>query len=169
MEIDVNMVEERVKALFEKGYFCSEITAIVLQDILDARSEEVIKSMSTFSGGVGRNGISCGALNGSLAVVGQLFGRGRGGEPDPWLHECIREVHEGFRSHATRDCSGVDCRDIAGVDWWNPDEVVGYFNDMERINKCRRLVVNTIVSTAGILLGAVGTEGTGENQGKGSA
>ncbi|MGB9847459.1 MAG: C-GCAxxG-C-C family (seleno)protein, partial [Desulfotomaculales bacterium] len=67
MEIDAGWVGEQVNSLFGKGYFCSKITAIILQDILGCPSDEVIKAMSSFSGGVGRNGTSCGALNGALA------------------------------------------------------------------------------------------------------
>jgi C_GCAxxG_C_C family probable redox protein len=151
VEIDASRVGEQVNSLFGKGYFCSKITAIILQDILGCPSDEVIKAMSSFSGGVGRNGTSCGALNGALAVVGQLFGCGREGKDDPRLVEYIQKVYNGFLKHAAKEYNSVNCRDIAGVDWWNPEEALSYFKSPEKINRCHRLIVDTIVQAANIL------------------
>jgi C_GCAxxG_C_C family probable redox protein len=150
MEANASLIKDQVKSLFEEGYFCSEITTIILQDILGVKRNEVIRSMSAFSGGVGRNGTSCGALNGSLAVVGQLFGRGREGNADPQLPGYIEKVYEGFK-HVTKDYKSIDCRDIVKVDWWNPDEALSYFKDAKKINRCHQLIVDTIMSTASIL------------------
>lgn len=160
MEVNDSLIEDQVNMLFEKGLFCSEITAIVLQDILGVNSDEVVRSMSAFSGGVGRSGTSCGALNGSLAVVGQLFGRGREGNADPRLPEFIERVYEDFKLHVIKDFKSINCRDIVKVDWWNADEALSYFKDATKINSCHRLVVDTIMNTASILKEVVTMDGS---------
>jgi len=147
VEIDVKSLNGRVAALFSQGYFCSKITGIVLQDVLDVKNDEVIKALSAFSGGVARHGTSCGALNGALAVIGQLFGCGRDGQDDPRLNEYIRRVYDGFLLHAAREFNSVNCRDIVGVDWWKPEEALAYFRSAEKIARCQRLIVDTIVHT----------------------
>ena len=135
---------EKADKLFQEGYYCSQVTAILLQEKLGLDGEEALKALAAFSGGVGRDGGNCGALNASLAMLGLALGKGREGKEDPRLNKYIKVVYDRFAGEIAEASGSVHCRDIAGVDWWNAAEAREFLSDPKRIARCRRLIARTV-------------------------
>lgn len=107
--------------------------------------------MGAFGGGLGGSGEVCGAVVGALAVMGILFSRAQEDErEDPRMWSYAREIVRRFREEIVRDYEGILCRNIAGVEWTNPDEARAFYKG-ERVNECRRLVGDTALLLGEIL------------------
>jgi C_GCAxxG_C_C family probable redox protein len=108
--------------------------------MLGKRDEEVIRAMGAFGGGLGGNGDVCGALVGSLAVLGLRFSRARDEEKeDSRMWPFCQEMAERFRREIVKNHEGIRCRDIAGVDWKDRDQVRAFYHG-EKLAECGRIV-----------------------------
>jgi C_GCAxxG_C_C family probable redox protein len=118
---------------------------------LGKKDWEVFRAMGAFRGGWGLNGKVCGALIGALAVLGLRFSRGRGkNKEDPRMWGYSRELLKRFREEIVQSHGGICCREIAGVDWMNREQVANYFKG-EKFLECARIVGDTAKLTGGIL------------------
>jgi C_GCAxxG_C_C family probable redox protein len=126
-------------------------TLAVGQEKLGKKDWEVIKAMSAFAGGLGSNGEVCGALIGALASIGLKFSRDQEGEKeDRRMWGYTRELLKRFREEIVQSHSGIRCREIAGVDWRNREEVANFFNG-EKFLECARIVGDTAKLTGEFL------------------
>ncbi len=117
----------------------------IAQEKLGRKNEEVIRAMGAFGGGLGGNGEVCGALVGALAVLGLRFSRAREDEKeDPRMWSYAQELLKRFRDEIVKNQSGFLCREIAGVDW-NDKEQVRAFRKSEKVLECGRIVGETAV------------------------
>lgn len=142
METNVEQLQNKIDTLFNQGYFCSQITSIIMLENLGLGSDETIKVLSGFSGGVGRNGYSCGILNASLAMVGLAVGRGKEEKGDPRITKYIKRVYDEFSKN---EYGSINCRDIVGVNWWDNEQAAKYFKDPVAVGRCQRLMINMII------------------------
>ena len=112
---------------------------------------EVLRAMGAFGGGLGGNGEVCGALVGAIAVLGLKFSRAKEEEKeDRRLWSSAQELYRRFREEVVRNHPGIDCRQIAQVDWQNREEVKNFYQG-EKIHECARLVGDTARLLAEIL------------------
>jgi C_GCAxxG_C_C family probable redox protein len=100
---------------YEKTYRgCSQCVIAALQDVLDARNDDVFKAATGLAGGTGLTCDSgCGAYMGAVLVLGSLLGRERNKFSDPEgvrfkTHKLVRK----FRDQFIREYGSVICRDI---------------------------------------------------------
>ena len=108
--------------------------------MLGKKDEETIRAMGAFGGGLGGNGEVCGALVGALAVLGLRFSRAREDEKeDPRMWSFCQEMAERFRREIVKNHEGIRCRDIAGVDWRDRDQVRAFYRG-EKLSECGRIV-----------------------------
>ena len=72
-----------------------------------------------FGGGIGRLGLTCGAVAGAIMVLGLRYGADVARDPaaKAALYERVREFVERFK---TRNCS-ITCRDLLGCDISTPE------------------------------------------------
>ena len=99
--------------------------------------------MGALAGGLGANGEVCGALIGALAVMGLRFGRGGKEEKeDRRMWGYTRELLKRFREEIVQSHGGIRCREIAGVDWTNREQVQSFYNG-EKFSECTRIVGDT--------------------------
>ena len=107
------------------------------------KSDDVIRAMGSFGGGLAGNGEVCGAVVGALAAFGLVFSRGREEEKEnPRMWTQCDEFLERFKHEIGE--GKIRCFDIAGVDWSDPDQVKGYYSrGSEKQLKCRDLVGET--------------------------
>ena len=99
-----------------------------------------MKAMGAFGGGLGGNGEVCGAVVGALAVMGLRFSRASEEErEDPKMWSYAQEVLERFRKEIAKDHGSILCREIAGVDWKDREQVRGFYKG-ERVHECGRIV-----------------------------
>ena len=101
---------------------------------------------------MGANGEVCGALIGALAVIGLRFGRVRDEEKeDPRMWAYTFELLKRFREEIVQSHGGIRCREIAGVDWTNREQVGSFFKGGEKFLECARIVGDTAKLTGELL------------------
>ena len=72
----INLVRERARKNFSKGYNCAEcIVEAVVNTIDTGLPKEVLKVATGFGGGIGLYGDTCGALTGAILAVSAVHGR----------------------------------------------------------------------------------------------
>jgi C_GCAxxG_C_C family probable redox protein len=99
--------------------------------------------MGAFGGGLGGNGEVCGAVAGALAALGLKFSRGREEEKeDKRMWDFTHELLKRFREEVVKNHGGILCREIAGVDWKDRDQVKDYYRG-EKARECSRIVGDT--------------------------
>lgn len=104
----------------------------------------MIKALGAFGGGLGGNGEVCGALVGALAVLGLKFSRAKEEEKeDRRLWSSAQELYRRFRQEVVANYPGIDCNQIAQVNWQNREEVKNFYQG-EKIKECARLVGDTV-------------------------
>jgi C_GCAxxG_C_C family probable redox protein len=97
--------------------------------------------MDSFGGGLAAHGEVCGAVIGGLATIGLKFGRHQpGSQADMKMWKYSSIFMRRFKAEATD--GKTLCRDIAGVDWRNQDEVKKY-REGEKFRSCRILTGKT--------------------------
>jgi len=107
--------------------------------------------MGAFGGGLGGMGEVCGAVVGALGVMGIRFSRAKEDErEDPRMWAFAREIIKRFREEIVKDYKGILCRDIAGVNWTDPEEARAFYKG-EKVLECRRLVGDTACLVGEIL------------------
>jgi len=93
---------------------------------------------------LGGNGEVCGAVVGALGVLGLRFSRGREEEKeDPRLWTFAREFLKRFREEIVTKHGSILCREIAGVDWMDRDQVKNFYKG-EKVLECGRIVGDTV-------------------------
>ena len=109
--------------------------------------------MGAFGGGLGGNGEVCGAVAGALAVMGLRFSRARDDEKeDPKMWSYAQEVLQRFRE-IVKNHGGMHCREIAGVDWKDREQVKAFYKG-EKAMECGRIVGDTARMVGELLEGA---------------
>ena len=111
------------------------------QEKLGAVDEAVIKAMGLFGGGVSSSGRTCGALLGAIAVISCMYSRGNLTEKEnPVMWKLGSKLVKKFEE-LTEQHGGVNCQDIARVDWRDPQAVKEFRADPESRRKfCAQLV-----------------------------
>jgi C_GCAxxG_C_C family probable redox protein len=111
--------------------------------------ENLIKAMDAFGGGLGAHGEVCGAVIGGLAAIGLRFGRSKpGNEADMRMWKYTSLFMKRFKTEVTD--GKILCRDIAGVDWKDPDQVRNFREGGKR-RQCQILTGRTAKITGEIL------------------
>lgn len=68
-------LEKNARSYAEKHHSCAEATFLSLAEGFNLTIEPVFKSMTGFSGGVSRLGLTCGAFLAAVAIIGLMYGR----------------------------------------------------------------------------------------------
>ena len=146
--------EMRQKAieLFLQKFHCSQAVLAAGQEKTNNVDEAVIKSMGSFGGGVASSGRVCGALLGGVAMISSLYSRGSVSDrEDPRMWHLSRELVKRFEE-LTKDFGGVNCCDIAQVDWFDRNAVKDFYKNPESRRKhCMQLVGDTAFALGQIL------------------
>lgn len=101
----------------------------------------MIKAMDAFGGGLGSQGEVCGAIIGALAVIGLAFGRSApDGDKDRRMRSCSDMLMQRFKDEVAN--GRILCRDIAGCDWRDPEQVKRFLESGKR-QECRLLTGRT--------------------------
>jgi len=103
--------------------------------------EAVVKAVGAFGGGIASSGSVCGILLGGVALVSSIYSRGNLDEKEnPRLWALSSKFLKKFEE-LTEPYGGMDCRDIARIDWKNRDAVKEYYANPESNRKiCIELV-----------------------------
>lgn len=138
--------EMRDKAieLFKQRLHCSQVLAMVGLEKLGVTDPSVIKALGAFGGGIGGTGHICGALVGAASVIGSLYSRGSLEEKEnPRMWAATKAVMKHFEE-LTAAHGGIDCNQIARVDWMDRDQVKDFYgNPDSRRQHCIQVVGET--------------------------
>lgn len=119
------------------------------QEKLGRIDEEVVKSAGAFGGGVASSGNMCGIVLGGIMLISSLHSRGNlEGKENPRMWALSAKFMNEFEK-CTASHGGINCRDIARVDWRDKEAVKAYYSDPAG----RRAVCVELVGEAARILG----------------
>ena len=104
-------------------------------------NDTVIKAMGAFGGGIASTGQLCGALLGGVALISSIYSKGSPEEKDDF-----RMWRSGYKlskifENLTEPYGGINCKDIARVDWRDKQAVKDfYYNPESRRRICAKLL-----------------------------
>lgn len=112
----------------------------------------LIKAVGALGGGIAGSGRVCGALLGGVAFISSLYSRGSLEEKeDPRMWRLGRQLNERFEE-LTRAYGGVNCSDIARVDWSDRKQTREFYNNPDsRWHCCLQVVEETAFALGEIL------------------
>jgi C_GCAxxG_C_C family probable redox protein len=122
------------------------------QEKMDKKNEALIKAMGALGCGIAGSGRVCGALLGGVAFISSLYSRGNLEEKeDPRMWRLGRQLNEKFEE-LTRPYGGVNCSDIARVDWSDKKQTREFYNSPDsRWHCCLQVVEDTALVLGEIL------------------
>lgn len=134
-------MRQRAIELFNKRFHCSQAILAVSQEKLGCVNEDVIKALGAFGGGVASSGRICGTLTGGVALISSLFSRGNlQDREDPRMWKLSAKLTRKFEE-LTEPFGGVDCANIAQMNWRDPAAVKDFYSNPEsRRQHCIKLV-----------------------------
>ena len=137
-------MREKAIELFIKRLHCSQVLATVGLEKLGIEAPEVIKALGSFGGGIGGTGNICGALVGAASVLGSLYSRSSLEEKEnPRMWNATKIMLKNFQE-LTTEHGGINCCQIARVDWMDRDQVKEFYTNPEsRRQHCIKVVGET--------------------------
>ena len=135
---------ERAKALFLEGYNCAQAVAGAFSDQFDMDFVTLMKTISSFGGGMGRLREVCGAVSGMFFVAGALYGY-----DDPKAKEEKAEHYRLIQALAAkfREKNGsIICRELLGegeksVTYIPSERTAAYYQK----RPCQELVADAVL------------------------
>jgi C_GCAxxG_C_C family probable redox protein len=103
--------------------------------------ESAVKAVGAFGGGIASSGSVCGILLGGVAMISSIYSRGNLDEKEnPRIWALSSKFLKKFEE-LTEPFGGMNCRDIAGIDWKNREAVKEYYANPDSKRKiCIELV-----------------------------
>ncbi len=137
-------MREKAIDLFTKRLHCSQVLAMVGLEKMGVEDPSVIKALGAFGGGIGGTGNICGALVGAVSVIGTLYSRSSLEEKEnPRMWAATKAVMKNFEE-LTAAHGGINCDQIARVDWMERDKVKDFYGNPEsRRRHCIEVVGET--------------------------
>ena len=119
MDQDLTMVaRNKAGEYFKQGFNCAESVFRAYLDILpNTLDPDVARLASTFGGGLGRAGCSCGALTGSEMVLSLIIGRDSASDDLNRVYQLSGELHDRFKEKFGSTC----CRILNKEDYQSQD------------------------------------------------
>lgn len=122
------------------------------QEKMSCKNEAVIKAVGAFGGGIASTGRVCGALLGGVALISSLYSRGNLEEKEhPRMYRLGYKLSKKFEE-LTQPHGGVNCSDIARVNWSNKEQTKEFYTNPEsRRRFCIQVVGDTAYALGEIL------------------
>ena len=99
------------------------------QEKLGIQNSDLIKAVAALGGGIASSGKVCGILTGGVAFLSSLYGKESPEAKDhPRMWRLTYKLNKKFEE-MTKEFGGVDCRDIARVDWKDREAVKNFYSD----------------------------------------
>jgi C_GCAxxG_C_C family probable redox protein len=114
------------------------------QEKIGEIDETAVKAMGAFGGGIASSGNVCGILIGGIATISSIYSRGNLDEKEnPRLWSASSKFLKKFEE-LTSELGGINCCDIAKVDWKNKLEAKNYYvNPLSSRKVCIKLIGDT--------------------------
>jgi C_GCAxxG_C_C family probable redox protein len=122
------------------------------QEKMGMHDENAIRAVGAFAGGIASSGNACGILLGGVAMISSIYSRGNLEEREnPRMWAVSRKFMQRFEELAG-PFGGINCRDIAGVDWRDRKAVREYYTSQESNRKNCIQLVGEAAYALGVLL-----------------
>jgi len=104
---------QQAEEYFRDSFNCAESTLLAYADAAGIQSPLIPSIASAIGAGISRTGQVCGAVTGSLLVIGLLCGRRKAGDSNDFAYYYGWLFMEKFREKH----SSIHCRDLTGQDF----------------------------------------------------
>lgn len=134
---------KRALEFFKEGYNCSQAVALAFADLIGMDEKLLVRTTSSFGGGMGRLREVCGAVSGMFFVAGALYGYGEpgsAGQQEKAAHYArIQELAAEYRAVN----GSIVCRELLGLGTSGADQPVPELRTAEYYKKrpCGQLVM----------------------------
>ena len=137
-------MKTRAQEIFTQRMHCSQAVLTAGQEKLNRVNYDIIRAVGAFGGGFAGTGKVCGCVVGAIALISSVYCKSRPEEKeDPHFWRLGRGLVQEFEK-LTESYGGICCRDIAGVDWNNRDQVKQYYSGADgRWQRCKDVVGET--------------------------
>ncbi|PKN66969.1 MAG: hypothetical protein CVU54_17425 [Deltaproteobacteria bacterium HGW-Deltaproteobacteria-12] len=112
---------ETAAEYMKKGYNCAQSIIKAYAGDAGKREEDLVKMASALGGGVGRNGLICGAVSGAALIIGMKFGT-----TDPVDFQAKEKAYNKTNELLDRfaaENKSVLCKELIPYDMKNPEEL----------------------------------------------
>lgn len=135
-------LENAILALYDKGYCCSQVLALLILGVQGKENPDLVRSLSGLCHGIGRSGDACGILTGACCVLSYLVNQEAGDSRTlPGAELVIEEFVDWFNEASTQQWGSIRCTDILGEEKpGGPDK-----------SHCRALLAQSWIRLLGIL------------------
>ena len=108
---------------------------------MNMKDDAAVRAVGAYGGGIASSGNVCGVLLGGIAMISSIYSRASLDEKEnPRIWAASKKFMQDFEK-LTESFGGINCRDIARVDWKDRDAVKAYYSDPDSNRKaCVRLV-----------------------------
>ena len=134
--------EEKAAAFFDNGYSCSQSILMTFGPQIGMTENDAAKVASAFGGGIARSGETCGAVSGSLMVLGLRFGSGLNLNKD-FVYQKASEFTKRFESKY----GSLKCKQLIKYDISNSPE----YQAARESQVFKKICPNLVQSAASIL------------------
>lgn len=148
----ISFVDEVKKKTFDMEMRCHGCAQVVVRSFLDVLGiDSPLTSMaaSPFAAGLALTGNNCGALIGSLMVLGMEFGRRDVNEGMEGIIKGIRPMRR-FIKYFKEQNGELDCKKLTGTDLADPLKAKEYF-DSGGLLKCAGILADSAGYVAGVI------------------
>jgi len=119
---------------------------------MNIKDESAVKAVGAYGGGIASSGSVCGTLLGGIAVVSMMYSRGTLEEKeDPRMWSLGKKFMREFEK-LTESFGGMNCSDIARIDWRDREAVKEYYTDPESNRRICVQLVGDAAYALGVLL-----------------
>ena len=100
--------------LFNQGFNCAQAVFAAYSEELGLDAQTALKTASSFGGGMGRQGLICGAVTGAYMLIGQKYGKVsvEDQESKGKNYELVQEFSKRFIERN----GSLTCKDLIGLD-----------------------------------------------------
>ncbi|HPG38401.1 MAG TPA: C-GCAxxG-C-C family protein [bacterium] len=111
---------EKAVSLFEKGFTCSQSVLAPFASQFGLDEKTALKLACGLGGGMGRQGLTCGAVTGAYLVLGLKYGSVSPEQKDAKekTYQLVREFADKFKAlHKS-----TECQELLGYNLGDPDD-----------------------------------------------
>ena len=126
-------ISQRIKELFDSGYYCAESVLLTVAEAYDIQSDLIPKLATGLCAGISRTSNVCGAVTGGVMAIGLLMGRNLPNEPAINTYIPVQKFMDKFEAAF----GSTNCRVLTGCDL-NTPEGQDYFKVKNIWVECRK-------------------------------
>lgn len=111
---------EKARTLFDSGFNCAQAVFAAFAPEIGMPEETALKVATSFGGGIGGRGYTCGAVTGALMVLGLQYGRTT--VEDEAARNTTYAKIDTFEKLFRDRFAEIECSKLIGCDMGNPAE-----------------------------------------------